>query len=538
MAKEEIEVEINESNQFSDTVSTETQEVDKFNKWEFIFLNTKYEHPINKTIFDDEPYTIDTLLTFEDDLRGDRSQAPRWKKFIGFFWDPIFLPPSERKYVTKIDFYIFIYAIFACFIKYLDQTNINNAYVSGMKEDLNMYGSNDYNLLTTFFNIGYLSFSIPMAILLKYVRPSIVLPTCEVLWTLIVTCMAGVKNKETVYGLRFLQGVIEASSFPGLTTIIGEYYSTESIGKRMFMLNGTQSIASMFAGYIQAGVYTSMNGRYGLPGWKWVFLVDGFISIPVAFIGFYCIPDYPQTARSPWLTKKDRQFALARAKSMKKAKHDPLTLKNFWQIITNWKLYAFVGTYLTISEGPHSTSYFALYLKSLKRYSVQQVNLIPTAGYAIQFLAMFFTSAISDYTGNRVSMITLCGVLGLISCILLSIWNIPFGLLIFAFLLGYTGSCQTIFTSWFWETFNDPLLKTINIAFGNTCVYAFNGFLPLGIYKTKDAPHYPLGYKISAMFYVIGLIFAWGFWYIVKRVKENEKKKEKINDAEKSVENI
>lgn len=537
MGKEDIQVDIDETGSTQHSITVEEEGVERYNKWKFIFLNTKYEHPLNEHIFDDEPYTIDTLLTYEDDFRGDKSKASGWKKFIGFFCDPIFLPPSERKYVAKIDFFIFIYAIFACFIKYLDQTNINNAYVSGMKEDLNMYGSNDYNLLTTFFNVGYLSCSIPMGILLKYVRPSIILPTCEVIWTGIVMCMASVKNKETVYGLRFLQGVIEASSFPGLTTIIGEFYPTESIGKRMFMLNATSSISSMFAGYIQGGVYTTMNGRYGLPGWKWVFLVDGFISIPVAFLGYYCLPDFPQTSSAPWITKKDRQFALARAKAMKRVKPDPLTLKNFWQIITNWRLYAFVGTYLTISLGPNSTSYFALYLKSLKKYSVQQVNLIPTAGYAIQFLAMFFTSAISDYTGNRVSMITLCGGIGFFSCLLLSIWNIPFGLLIFAFLLGYAGSSQSIFTSWFWETFDEPLLKTVNIAFGNTCVYAFNGFLPLGIYKTKDAPHYPLGYKISAMFYIIGIIFAWSFWFIVKRVKQNEKKAEDI-DAEKSIEII
>lgn len=526
---EQIQIEIDDAAALSsvdDQLRLEENRHDPFHKWSFIFFNTKKEHPLNETLFDGELYTIDTMLTYEDELRGDKEHCPTWKKIIGFIWDPIFLPPSERKYLAKIDLFIFIYAIFACFIKYLDQTNINNAYVSGMKEDLNMYGSNDYNLLTTFFNIGYLSFSIPMAILLKYIRPSILLPASELAWTIVVMCMATVKKKQTVFGLRLLQGILEANSFPGLNTVIGEFYGGEGIAKRMFMLNATSSIASMFAGYIQAGVYTTMNGRYGLPGWKWVFLVDGFISIPVSFIGFYCLPDFPQTSRAPWMTKKDRQFALARAKAMKKVKPDPLTLRNFWEIFKSWKLWAFLGTYLTISIGSNSTSYFALYLKSLQKYSVQQINLIPTAGYAIQFLTMFLTSAVSDYTGNRAAMITFCGTMGFTSCLLLSIWNIPFGLKMFAFLLGYMGSSQSIFTSWFYNFFSDePLLKTINIGLGNTCVYAFNGFLPLGIYKTKDAPHYPLGYKISAMFYVIGIIFTWSFWFITKRIEQDRKKK-------------
>ncbi|CCH45531.1 putative transporter SEO1 [Wickerhamomyces ciferrii] len=520
--KELSQVEIN------DVGSIDTQNQETFNKWKFFFLNTKYDHPANKDIFEGEPYTIDTLLTYQSEQRLDKKSAPLWKKVIGFVWDPIFLPPDERKYVAKIDFFIYIYAIFACFIKYLDQTNINNAYVSGMKDDLNMYGTNDYNLLTTYFNIGYMSLSVPMAILLKYVRPSIILPTFEVLWTVIVMFMATVKNKEAVYGLRFLQGAVESSSFPGLVCLI------EGLGKRQFMLNATSPISSMFAGYIQAGVYTSMNGRYGLPGWKWVFLVDGFISIPVAFLGYYCLPDFPQTSRAPWINKKDRQFALARAKSMKKVKPEPLTLKNFWEIVKSWKLWLFLATYVTVSIGSNSTSYFALYLKSLKKYSVQQINLIPTAAYAFQFIVMFLTSAISDYTGNRVSMITLCGSIGFVSCLLLSIWDIPFGLKIFAYFLGYGSSSQSIFTSWFTETFYDePLLKTINIALGNTCVYAFNGFLPLGIYKTKDAPHFPIGYEISAMFFVIGIIFAWLFWFIVKKYNAIRSEKEKELSEEK-----
>lgn len=43
--------------------------------------------------------------------------------------------------------------------------NIANAYVSGMKEDLNIHG-NQYNLLTTFFTCGYLVGQIPSQLLL------------------------------------------------------------------------------------------------------------------------------------------------------------------------------------------------------------------------------------------------------------------------------------------------------------------------------------------------------------------------------------
>lgn len=42
------------------------------------------------------------------------------------------------------------------FTNYLDRSNLANAYVSGMKEDLGFVG-NQYNLINTVFTVGYVS---------------------------------------------------------------------------------------------------------------------------------------------------------------------------------------------------------------------------------------------------------------------------------------------------------------------------------------------------------------------------------------------
>jgi hypothetical protein len=48
-----------------------------------------------------------------------------------------------------------------------------------------------------------------------------------------------------------------------------------------------ESIASMFSGYLQTGLYSSMNGTHGLAGWRWLFILDGVISVPIALWGFF-----------------------------------------------------------------------------------------------------------------------------------------------------------------------------------------------------------------------------------------------------------
>lgn len=99
------------------------------------------------------------------------------------------------------------YVLLGYFIKYLDQTNYSNAFVSGMQEELGLYG-NERNLLNTYFNIGIILGTIPAQMIqLKWVRPSIWIPACELAWSALTMVMASAKNVETVRHLPLLCGL-------------------------------------------------------------------------------------------------------------------------------------------------------------------------------------------------------------------------------------------------------------------------------------------------------------------------------------------
>ncbi|KAI8313031.1 Pantothenate transporter liz1 [Colletotrichum sp. SAR11_59] len=109
--------------------------------------------------------------------------------------------PRERKYIQKLDSFLFSYVLLGYFIKYLDQTNYSNAFVSGMQEELGLYG-NERNLLNTYFNIGIILGTIPAQMIqLKWVRPSIWIPACELAWSALTMVMASAKNVETTEGV-------------------------------------------------------------------------------------------------------------------------------------------------------------------------------------------------------------------------------------------------------------------------------------------------------------------------------------------------
>ena len=53
------------------------------------------------------------------------------------------------------------------------------------------------------------------------------------------------------------------------------------------------SLGSMFSGYLQAAAYRNLDGVYGRAGWRWLFIVQGIITLPVSFLGYVYWPGLP-----------------------------------------------------------------------------------------------------------------------------------------------------------------------------------------------------------------------------------------------------
>lgn len=59
-------------------------------------------------------------------------QAQPKRKWQSYIWDSLDKSPEERKFLFKLDAAVLTIASLGYYIKYLDQANINNAFVSGM----------------------------------------------------------------------------------------------------------------------------------------------------------------------------------------------------------------------------------------------------------------------------------------------------------------------------------------------------------------------------------------------------------------------
>lgn len=97
---------------------------------------------------------------------------------------------------------------------------------------------------------------------------------------------------------------------------------------RTAVLTISGQVGNMCAGALMAAIHASMDGRSGLDGWQWVFIIDGIITCPIAFYGYFFFPDLPETTKAPYLNKLERDLALNRIPAKKADGHDisPLSL--------------------------------------------------------------------------------------------------------------------------------------------------------------------------------------------------------------------
>ncbi|KAH8695195.1 putative allantoate permease [Talaromyces proteolyticus] len=359
-----------------------------------------------------------------------------------YVWDDPDKPRKEKWFLFKLDIFLLTISCLGYFSKNLDQANINNAYVSGMEEALHMGGS-ELTYAGNVFTAGYVLGQLPAVILVTRVRPSILIPTVEVLWSIFTFCSAAVKTTSQLYAVRFLVAICEGTYFPTIVYILGSWYTRSERGKRMTIFYATASFAGMFSGYLQAGAYRGLNGVFGHSGWQWLFIICGVISLPIAILGYFFYPDFPETTRAFYITKEEADWAQKRliADGMKPLGASAWDRTKIFRIMSQWQFWVLpIGYFLVQGSYPNYQPVFALWLKATG-HTIYQINVWPTGQYAISVVVQILAGVLSDsplLRGKRWQTLIAMQVPTIFGCIVLAVWDIPIGLKYTAYYLTFT----------------------------------------------------------------------------------------------------
>lgn len=410
-------------------------------------------------------YTVNTH-------KGKRTES-RWRTIQRYVWDDPDKPAKEKKFLLKLDFFLLTYTCLGYFCKNLDQANLSNAYVSGLKEAIGMEG-NDLTYAGNVFTAGYVLSQIPAVILVTKIRPSYLISTLEILWAVFTFCASAVRTVPQLYAIRFLVGLCEGAFFPTIIYLISSWYTRSERAKRVTLFYSTANMASMFSGYLQAGAYDGLDGRLGRAGWQWLFIVCGVISLPIGVLGYFFNPDFPENTRAFYLSEAEAAFAQQR---LVDDGYRPLG-RSAWdrakilRILGTWQFWVLGISYFFVqSSCPTQQPFFALYLKA-SGHSVYERNVWPTGQYAVGIVTQVTAGMLSDsplLRGRRWQAISVMQGGTIFASIVLAVWNVPLGLKYFAFYIAYmSAGVPGLYYSWFPDLMpDDHEMRGFMTAFSN-----------------------------------------------------------------------
>ncbi|KAH7350082.1 permease of the major facilitator superfamily [Plectosphaerella cucumerina] len=372
------------------------------------------------------------------------------RKLNFFHWHDAATSREEKHFLFKLDFYLLTYACLSFFVKMLDQTNVTNAYSSGMAEDLAFGPGNELSWMNTYFQIGTLIGSPFGNLVMSKVRPRYWLPFCMATWSFFVLFLYKCNTAPQFYVMRFFIGFWESSAWPGIHYLLGAWYLKSEIGRRSALFVISSILGQMFSGYLQAALFSGMDGKLGLAAWRWLFIFDFIIGIPVIIYGICVIPDTPHKTKAFWLNDWERQHACDRIESEGRKPIGKLDWTVFRRIFTSWQVYAFSLGFMLwqLTCAGYTIQAFTIYLRK-QGYAIVDVNNIPTAQPAFNVLVMFTTGWVSDKLRDRRPAFLVIGTLLTVCYAVMTAWYVPHGVRIFFFILiGVYGSFTPLMAGW------------------------------------------------------------------------------------------
>lgn len=101
-------------------------------------------------------------------------------------------------------------------------------------------------------------------------------------WGVISAAQASTKTFGGLLACRILLGVVEAPFFPGAIMLMSSWYTRRELAHRIAWFYSGSSLANMFGGLLSAGILGDLSGAHGIAGWRWLFIVEGVITVGVA----------------------------------------------------------------------------------------------------------------------------------------------------------------------------------------------------------------------------------------------------------------
>jgi MFS transporter, ACS family, DAL5 transporter family protein len=182
-------------------------------------------------------------------------------------------------------------------------------------------------------------------------KPAFYLSGWMGVWGVVSACAAATHNYSQLVTVRFFLGIVEAPFFPGAVYLLSAWYTRKEMGMRCAILFGGNMLSNAFGSLIALGITQRMDGVRGLASWRWLFIIEGAITVAFAIFSLWALPNYPHNTR--WLKGEEKIIAQWRlVEDAGGADDTSISMPmGFKLAVLDWKVWVLVVNHLLLTTG-------------------------------------------------------------------------------------------------------------------------------------------------------------------------------------------
>lgn len=336
----------------------------------------------------------------------------------------------------------------------------------------------------------------PSNLVCNKIGPKIWLPALCFGFGVLTMCTAFVTQYESLVAIRVLLGAFEAGIQPGILTAYARFYRRHELVTRQGIKASMAALAGSFGGLLAAGL-SHIPPSGPLHSWRWIFLIEGILTLAVAVVAYFALADDPSNA--PFLTTEEQDIGSQRiALEILTHKRGRAGADSFKKALLNINTQVIAVCVLCTLVSMTSLSIFMpTLLKSLMNYGRTEAQLMSVPPYAIAATILVAAAITSDKHKRRgivLASILPTTVVGFSLVIFVQSTAAKYVGIVLACIGAFTGS--SILIAWIVDNTAGPTVRAIAVAYV-AAVGNIGAIVATWAYLPDDAPTYRTGNCIN-----------------------------------------
>ncbi|KAF5312372.1 hypothetical protein D9619_002768 [Psilocybe cf. subviscida] len=411
---------------------------------------------------------------------------------------------EEKAVIRKIDYRIMIWAFIMFFSLELDRSNISQANADNFLNDLGIT-TNDFNLGNVLFRLSFLCAELPSQLVSKRVGPDVWIPCQMVLWSIVSMFQFFLNVPENA--LSVMLGFMQGGFIPDIILYLSYFYTKTELPIRLAFFWLSNYSADLSSAFLATGILR-LRGVGGRAGWRYLFLLEGALTLVVGITSFFLMPPGPTETRTwfrpkGWFNEREEVIMVNRVlrdDPTKSSMHnrEGLSVGMIFGAVFDWRMWPIYVLGLThlVPVGPPQT-YLTLSLRAIG-FNTTETNLLSIPSIVLGMINLLIIVYISERVNSRIG-----------TAVVLQIWALPLLIALYTFnhqtsqwvyfavvtlVAGYP-YVHPIQVAWASRNSYSVRTRTVSASVYNMCVQT-GGIIQANIYRNDDKPLYKRGNRV------------------------------------------